>query len=85
MVNYKVIIKNSVYKDFKKIPAKDVKKIITKVNALSTDPRPPGYEKLSKDNRYRIRYRFYRVLYSIHENILVIYVVKVVHRNKVYR
>ena len=85
MANYRVVIKNSVYKDLKKIPTKDVKKIMAKVKALSINPRPPGYEKLSKDNRFRIRYRFYRVLYSIYESVLVITVVKIVHRNKVYR
>ena len=49
-------------------------------------PRPPGCEKLAgEDNRYRIRVGRYRVVYSVGDARLVVFVVKVGHRKDVYR
>ena len=81
---YRIEFKRSVYKEFKKIPPKDLKKILDIIKRLSYNPRPSGYKKLAIDDKYRIRYRFYRILYSIEDDILVVTVVKVGHRNKIY-
>ncbi|OYY55725.1 MAG: hypothetical protein B7Y52_04945 [Sulfurovum sp. 28-43-6] len=48
-----------------------------KIGSLVTNPRPAGCKKLSGDEKYRIRIGNYRVLYSIEDEILVIFIVKV--------
>ena len=53
--------------------------------ALRDEPRPPGSEKLSGDEKYRIRQGAYRILYSIDDAAIVVEVVKVGHRRDVYR
>jgi mRNA interferase RelE/StbE len=52
-------------KDFSSIPKKDLKKILSRIKTLTEDPRPQGSEKLTGQQRYRLRRGRYRMLYSI--------------------
>jgi mRNA interferase RelE/StbE len=52
---------------------------------LAEDPRPAGCEKLTGQERYRIRQGRYRIVYSIQDKDLTIWVVKVGHLQDVYR
>ena len=72
-------------KDFKSIPKKDVKRILTRIKTLGEDPRPPGCEKLTGQERYRLRQGQYRIVYSIQDNELTVWVVKVARRKDIYR
>ena len=85
MAAYKIFFKKSVEKDFNVIPKKDIKKILDRIEALSEDPRPPGCEKLTGQQRYRLRQGRYRILYSIQDDELTVWVVKVGHRKDIYR
>lgn len=85
MAEYKIYFKESVEKDIRSIPKKDLKKILLHIEALAKDPRPPGHEKLTGQEKYRIRQGTYRIIYSIQDNELTIWVVKVGHRKDVYR
>lgn len=85
MAEYKIYFKESVEKDIRSIPKKDLKKILLRIEALAKDPRPPGHEKLTGQEKYRIRQGTYRIIYSIQDNELTIWVVKVAHRKDVYR
>lgn len=85
MANYKIVFKQSVAKDLRPIPNKDVRKILTRISSLSTDPRPPGSKKLTGEEKYRIRQGNYRILYTIEDEIVTVTVVKVGHRRNVYR
>lgn len=85
MEKYEVIFKQSVAKDLRAIPVKDVAKILRRIETLKIDPRPPGVEKLSGQEKYRIRQGVYRIIYEIQNFELVIVVVKIGHRREVYR
>ena len=80
MAEYEVLFKESVYKDLKKIPKADLKKILSRIKKLSDNARPAGCEKLTEQERYRLRQGKYRIVYSIQEDKLTIWVVKVGHR-----
>ena len=57
-----------------------------KIESLAETPRPPDAKKLQGfDNTYRIRVGDYRILYEIHDNILLVLIVEVGHRGRVYR
>ena len=84
MANYKIEIKKSAAKEISKLPKVSIKCIVNKIQKLSDDPRPNGCKKLSGDEKYRIRIGVYRVLYSIMDEKLIIYIVKVGHRKDVY-
>jgi len=85
MAAYKVFFKKSVWKDLESIPEKDLRKILKRIEVLGDDPRPPGCEKLTGQERYRLRQGKYRILYSIQGDELTVWVVKVGHRKDVYR
>jgi mRNA interferase RelE/StbE len=62
MGKYKIFFRESVWKDFKSIPKKDLRKIIHRIDSLAENPRPAGSQKLSRHERYRIRHRAATVL-----------------------
>ena len=84
MAAYRIFFKKSVVKDFKVIPKKDLVKILERIEALAEDPRPPGCEKLSGQQKYRLRQGQYRILYSVQDDELTVWVVKVGHRKDIY-
>ena len=85
MGGYKIFFKESVEKDLRSIPKKDLKKILLRIETLAKDPRPQSCEKLSGQEKYRIRQGTYRIIYSIQDQELTVWVVKVGHRKEVYR
>ena len=85
MAAYKLFFKKSVQKDFDTIPKKDLKKILNRISLLAENPRPPGCEKLTGHERYRLRQGRYRIVYSIQDFELTVWVIKVGHRKDVYR
>ena len=85
MAEYKVFFKKSVWKDFESIPKSNLKKILKDIESLGKDPRPPECQKLSGQERYRLRQGRYRIIYSIQDDELTVWVVKVGHRKDVYR
>ena len=85
MAKYKLRFAASVKKDLRKIPNDDVSIILKLINSLLDEPYPKNVKKLSHQNKYRLRYRNYRILYKILNNELIIYVLKISHRKNVYR
>ena len=85
MAEYKIFFKKSVEKDFNVIPPKDLIKILDRIPALAEDPRPPGCEKLTGEQQYRLRQGRYRILYSMQDGELTVWVVKAGHRKDIYR
>ena len=83
MAEYKVYLRESVEKDFRTIPKKDARKILHRVKLLATEPRPSGCEKLTGQERYRVRHGHYRVVYSIQDNEKTVWIVKVGHRKDI--
>lgn len=55
------------------------------MEALQENPRPVDSEKLSGQERYRIRQGVYRIIYEVADDLLVVTVVKVGHRKHVYK
>ena len=85
MAAYKISFKKSVWKDFEAIPNKDLKRILKRIESLGENPRLPGCKKLTGQERYRVRQGRYRILYSIQDEELSVWIVKVGHRKNVYR
>lgn len=83
--SYKVFVKPSVESDLRRIPHPHRKRIDERILSLSANPRPPGCEKLTGIERYRLRQGVYRILYEISDEKREVVVVKVQHRREVYR
>jgi mRNA interferase RelE/StbE len=85
MASYKIIFNKSVHKDLRPIPKKYVTNILEKILELKKNPRPHRAEKLTNDQKYRLRIGKYRVLYQIEDKIVTVTVVKIAHRKRVYK
>ena len=85
MAGYRVFFRRSAEKDFSSIPKRDVKRILNRIKTLEENPRPPGSEKLTGQERYRLRQGRYRIVYSIQDDELTVWIVKIGHRKDVYR
>jgi len=85
MAEYKVYFRESVEKDFKAIPKKDIRKILNRIESLAVEPRPLGCEKLTGQERYRVRQGQYRIVYSVQDKESTVWIVRVGHRKDVYR
>ena len=86
MAKYEVFIKPSAAKELEGAGTKkDRQRIVARIRELTEDPRPPGFQKLSGADKYRIRCGNYRVVYSINDDQFLVQVVKIGHRRDVYR
>jgi mRNA interferase RelE/StbE len=85
VASYSLEIKRSAAKELAQLPPKDRGRVIACIQALAEDPRPVGAEKLSGQERYRVRQGDYRILYEIEDQVLRIIVVKIGLRRDVYR
>jgi len=85
VASYRLLIKPSAVKELEALPVKDRRRLVTRLQKLTANPHPPGAEKLSGHELYRIRQGNYRVLYSVHDQELIVLVIKVGHRRDVYR
>ena len=85
MANYDLRIKPSAVKELEALQTKDRRRIVNKIQDLASEPRPPGCEKLSGQDRYRIRQGDFRILYEIQDREVTVTVVKIGHRRDVYR
>ena len=55
MARYRIEVKKSAVKELNGIPHKDLKKVVSRIESLADNPRPRGCEKLSRQERYRVK------------------------------
>lgn len=83
---YAVEFERSAKKELDRLDSSIRARVLRKVAALEEDPRPPGATRLAgADDLWRIRIGDYRVVYAIEDDRLVVIVVRVAGRGKVYR
>jgi mRNA interferase RelE/StbE len=86
VAKYRLLIKPSAAKDIEAIPLKrDRRRVVERISRLAENPRPVGVEKISGQDKYRVRQGRYRILYAIEDQDLIVQIVKVGQRQDVYR
>ena len=85
MASYRVLVKRSAAKELEALPLKDRRRVARRIRGLAAEPRPPGCEKLSGQEKFRLRQGDYRILYAVDDTELTVTVVKLGHRRDVYR
>ena len=85
MAGYNVGIKRSAAKELEELPVKDRRRIVGRIRVLANDPRPHGCEKLSGEEKYRVRQGKLRILYQVDDHLSAVTVVKIGLRRDVYR
>lgn len=83
---YRIEVKPQAVKALAKIPNPHRRRIAKAIDGLAHTPSPPGCVKLTgADGAYRIRVGEYRILYEIVDKVLTVYIIRVGHRQDVYR
>ncbi|MEX2182019.1 MAG: type II toxin-antitoxin system RelE/ParE family toxin [Gemmatimonadaceae bacterium] len=85
MASYSIQLTRSAAKELEGVPTKDRQRIVRRIGALAGNPRPAGAEKLSGDDKYRLRQGDYRIPYEIVDEQLVVTVVRIGNRREGYR
>lgn len=85
-MRYSIEFRPAVLKSMKGLPKRDLRRIKKKVDDLAENLPDPGTTKMKGNNTFhKIRVGDYRIVYEIHQDRLVILVVKVGHRKDVYK
>jgi mRNA interferase RelE/StbE len=81
---YQVVIDRYAQKQLEKISPPHFNRLIKAITQLSDNPRPPGCKKLTARPGYRIRVGDYRVIYTIEDKMLKVFVIDIGHRREIY-
>jgi mRNA interferase RelE/StbE len=86
VARYKVFLKPSAVKEIETIDSiRDRRRIVRRIQGLAEDPLPPGSEKLSGEEKYRVRQGDFRIVYAVDDHGLTVTIVRIGHRREVYR
>ena len=83
---YRIELKPSAAKSLARLPVDLQKRIVRAVEILAGDPRPHGVAKMAgDDNLWRVRVGDFRIVYEIHDDMLLVMVLRIGHRREVSR
>lgn len=86
MAKYKIEVARSAEKALKRLPKTVLGSIVSALVNLEINPYPAGCRKLTGEvSSYRIRVGVYRIVYEVHDNLILVKVLKIGHRKDVYR
>jgi len=83
---YEVLILPSALRQLAALPRADRRRFSDKIERLGAEPRPAGVKRLQGKREYlRLRSADYRIIYTIDDDRLAVFVVEFRHRREVYR
>jgi mRNA interferase RelE/StbE len=83
---YSILLAPPAERQLKALAEPTQKRIVKLLRTLQDNPRPQGVKKLAgEEDLYRIREGDYRIVYAIQAKKLIVQVVKIGDRKKVYR
>jgi mRNA interferase RelE/StbE len=85
LIQYQIRILPAAEKSLSKLPKKMQLRIQGAITVLASNPLPPVAKKLVGRDNYRLRVSDYRIVYSIHENILTVKIISIGHRREIYK
>lgn len=83
---YRVILLRSADRELEGLPQPIRRRVARAIDALASDPRPPGAKLLTgADRRWRVRVGDYRILYRVNDDLVEVLVIRIRHRSDAYR
>jgi mRNA interferase RelE/StbE len=85
-VTYRIEFTPAARRQFRKLAPEIRRRLAPVIDGLATEPRPKGAVSLSGlQDVYRLRHGGYRIVYELHDDRLLVLVIRVGHRREVYR
>lgn len=86
MSRYRVELARRAVKALARLPRREQQRVRVAIDLLAEEPRPPGCVALKGEERaYRVRVGDHRIVYEVHDDRLVVQVVRLGHRRDIYR
>ena len=83
---YAVEFSKRAYRQLAILPRNIQERVSRQIDLLGNNPRPAASERVKgRSDLYRIRVGDYRIVYQVHDNILIVLVVRIGHRREVYK
>jgi len=83
---YRIVVTNPARKQLLKLAETIASRIEKVIDKLADTPRPHGIEAIKgMTDTYRLRVSDYRVVYTVHDDEVLILIIQVAHRREVYR
>lgn len=83
-MSYRIELRPAAIRALKRIDHQDRDRIRGAIALLGQDPRPPGARALQGRDGLRVRVGDYRIIYTVHDDVLLVVVVTLGHRRDVY-
>jgi mRNA interferase RelE/StbE len=83
-VSYRIELRPAAVKALRRIDAQDTPRVQGAIALLGENPRPPGAKALQGRDGLRVRVGNYRIIYSTHDDVLLVVVITLGHRKDVY-
>lgn len=85
-MTYRIRFAPAAGREFRKLPRAVQTLLGPRIDALASEPRPPGAKKLAGPHGlWSLREGDYRVIYQIRDEILFVVIARAGHRGDVYR
>ncbi|MDO5737494.1 MAG: type II toxin-antitoxin system RelE/ParE family toxin [Propionibacteriaceae bacterium] len=84
-MTYHVEVAAAAVRQLRKLDRSAQRRVQAAIELLAAEPRPNGAKKLvGGDGEWRVRTGDYRIVYEIHDNVLLVLVIAVGHRREIY-
>lgn len=85
-MTYRIEVAPAALRQLRKLDRTAQKRMQAAIELLAEQPRPSGAKKLvGGEGEWRVRTGDYRIVYEIHDDVLLVLVVAVGHRREIYR
>lgn len=85
-MNYRIEIASAAVSQLRKLDRPAQRRVQAAIDLLAAEPRPSGAKKLAGgDGEWRVHTGDYRIVYEVHDGVLLVLVVSVGHRPEVYQ
>ena len=85
MTEYSIELRSAAVRALRNLDPPFRKRVQGAIVLLGHDPRPPGARKLQGRDGFRVRVGDYRIIYKVHDDVLVVLVVALGHRRDIYQ
>ena len=85
-MTYRIEIAPAAVRQLRKLDPTARRRVQAAIELLADQPRPSGATKLAGgDGEWRVRTGDYRIVYEVHDDVLLVLVVAVGHRRDIYQ
>lgn len=85
-MSYRIEVAAAALRQLRKLDQPARRRVQAAIELLAQEPRPAGAKKLvGGEGEWRVRTGDYRIVYEVHDDVLLVLVIAVGHRRDIYK